>query len=103
MNNTHTPNGEEKTKMETKMTDGKTSQVKVWNCGHTEDEHSFADTMFCVRKKTTSQRLSAIASEMKLRFDRWDRSKKDGFEPVAIQDLDFWLSEIKDIIAGGQD
>jgi hypothetical protein len=22
---------------------------KVWNCGHTENEHCFADTMFCVR------------------------------------------------------
>lgn len=22
---------------------------KVWACGHTEDEHCFADTMFCVR------------------------------------------------------
>jgi len=36
------------------MTVGKTTQEnkpKVWSCGHTEDEHSFADTMFCVRNE----------------------------------------------------
>ena len=31
-----------------KMTDGKTSP-KTWNCGHTENDHCFADTMFCIR------------------------------------------------------
>ena len=25
--------------------------VKKWSCGHTEDEHCFADVMFCIRDK----------------------------------------------------
>lgn len=25
------------------------NEVKVWSCGHTEDEHNFVDTMFCIR------------------------------------------------------
>lgn len=29
--------------------DTEENKPKVWSCGHTEDEHSFADTMFCVR------------------------------------------------------
>ncbi len=33
------------------MTENKTAgkTAKRWPCGHTEDEHCFADTMFCVR------------------------------------------------------
>lgn len=27
----------------------KFSKPKTWSCGHTEDEHCFADVMFCVR------------------------------------------------------
>ena len=63
--------------METqKMADGKTSQIK---------------------------RLGEVASEMALSFDRWDRLQADGFDPVAIQDLDFWLSEIKAVIKQMED
>lgn len=25
------------------------TKPKVWQCGHTENQHSFADTMFCLR------------------------------------------------------
>jgi hypothetical protein len=35
----------EKKQMENKIE----IKPKVWSCGHTEDEHCFADTMFCVR------------------------------------------------------
>lgn len=33
--------------METQTMTAENRTAKVWNCGHTEDEHSFADVMFC--------------------------------------------------------
>ena len=33
----------------TKLQEFELNKPKVWNCGHTEDEHCFADVMFCVR------------------------------------------------------
>jgi hypothetical protein len=48
-------------------------------------------------------KLSGIASEMKLCFDRWDRSIQSGFQPVTIQDLDFWIKEIQEVILRGEE
>lgn len=42
--------------------------------------------------------LGEIASEMARDFDRWDRMVNDGFHPVAIQDLDYWKTEIMRIL-----
>jgi ribosomal protein L37E len=50
------------------------------------------------KNKMETKKLSELASEMKLCFDRWDRSAEAGFQPVAIQDLDFWIKEIQEVI-----
>jgi hypothetical protein len=44
--------------------------------------------------------LEQIEGEIRASFDGWDGAIKNGKQPVAIQDLDFWSNQLKEVIHG---
>lgn len=48
--------------------------------------------------KKTKQKLKEIEGEITACFNGWDGAIKNKAQPVTIQDLDYWATELKKII-----
>ena len=102
--NNHTPNGEEKTKMEQKMTDGKTSQMRVWWSSRVPIESGDLETYPVESVEQAKSKLTELTNR-----DLADKSVTDnvgGFEVFEDGEWTEWESEDGESIneiEGGQD
>ena len=49
-------------------------------------------------EKTQKEIIQKVQIEIHKAFNHWDINKKNGQEPVAIQDLDFWADQLAQVL-----
>jgi len=49
-------------------------------------------------EKTQKEIIEKVQIEMHKAFNHWNENKKNGQEPVAIQDLDFWADQLATVL-----